>query len=334
MKHSIGKIIGGSLIGAVAGFFAPMMLLGANPVVGVAMTWLYAWAGVIPAGVFVLVSMSVANLLGGMLGADLMSGYALSVLLPAVASLIAIRRRMSYKACMRVSVFTQIGAVVLTLALAWATLRTDLVDLLVRYLEFSLRLMPKEFLNTMFNANAASGSVLGLVELQGFVTEFIAYVEEVFKIGLAGMLLSNCILTGVLNVAVPVWVWTRRGDARAIKRIPVSEWRVPESAAIGLPLCLAIGLVLEHTGYPGGDAVNFAVQMVFQLFLQFQCMGVFSRLAKKSGASMFMRGLLVIGAMTFASTIAVYIGAFSLYFGSKGLISSFIRNRRKNKEGE
>jgi len=327
LKHSIGKIIGGSLLGAIAGFFAPMTLLGANPAIGVAATWLYAWAGIVPAGVFAVTGMAVAHLLGGNI---LLAGYVLAVLVPAAAALAAIRLHKKYKTCMRISVFTQIGAVVLALGLAWGVLKTDLVDLLMSNMEMSFRLLPTEVLNAMFNVNSGVGGMLGRIELLGVLDSFLEYVEEVFKVGLAGMLLSNSILTGVLNVAVPVWVWARSGDERGIRRVPVSDWRVPESAAIGLPVCLLIGFILNQTGYPGGDAVYFAIQMVFQLFLQFQCMGVFSRYAKKSGGSMFMRALLVIGALTFASTIAVYIGAFSLYLGSQGLITTFIRNRKKN----
>lgn len=331
MKNSIGKILGGSVIGAIAGFFAPMMLMGANPVVGVAAAWLYAWAGIVPAGVFAVTSMAAAHILGGEM---MLAGYALAVLVPVAVALIAVRKHLDYKKCMRISVFVQVGAVVAALGIAWAMLQTDLVDLLLSNMEKSFSMLPNELLCAIFGVEPASLGLFARKELMGMLDSFLADIAVVFKVGLAGMLLSNSILAGVLNVAVPVWIWARRGDEKGIRRVPVSEWRVPESAAIGMPLCLLIGYILNRTGYPGGDAAYFAVQMVFQLLLQLHCMGVFSRYAKKSGASMFMRALLVIGALTFASTIAVYIGAFSLYFGSKGLISTYLRNKKKNNHKE
>lgn len=334
MRNSIGKLIGGSLIGAAAGFFGPMLLMSANPLSGVVGAWLYAWAGIVPAGVFALVGLYTANLLGG--GA-VAAGFALSVLVPMVVALVCIRMQMSYKTCSRVSVFVQIGAVVVTLGAAWLYTRTDLVDLLMSNMEATFALLPYDMLNQLLNPNAAQtagGIILGAQELQARLQAFLDSVGEVFKIGLPGMLLSNCLLAGILNVAAPVWVWARRGDERGIRRVPVSEWRLPESAAIGMPVCLVLGIILNYAGYPGGDSVNYAVQMVFQTLLQIQCMGAFSRLAKRAGSSRLMRGLLVFGALTFAAQIAVYLGAYSLYFGSQGLISTFIRNRNKNQEGD
>ena len=331
MKHSIGKIIGGSVIGLLAGLIGMIMLMTANPMSGVVGAWLYAWAGPVPAGVFALAGLYIAHLLGG---GVIAGSFALAVLVPMAVAIGCIRKKMAYKKCMAVSIGVQTGAAVLALALVWASTRTDLVELLMTQMRTATSVLPYEALNAMFNPNAASGGFLSAQQLSKALDEYLVSMDAIFRIGLPGMLLSNCLLGGVLNVAVPVWVWARRGDETGIRRVPVSEWRIPESAAIGMPICMVLGIVLDHAGLQGGDSVNFAVQMLFQTMLQIQCMGAFSRLAKKSGASMFMRGLLVVGAVTFASQIAVYLGAFSLYMGSKGLISTYIRNRKKNREGD
>ena len=330
LKHSIGKVIIGSVIGLFAGFFGLIMLMTANPMIGVAGAWLYAWAGPVPAGVFALSGLWISHFIGGGVGA---CSFALAVLVPLAAAIWCIRRKMAYKKCVAASVGVQGAAAVLALGLVWLSAGMDVVDLLIMRMREAFSMMPYEFLNNLLNPNALSGSFFSAEQLAEALEEYITSLDTIFRIGLSGLLASNCLLTGILNVAVPVWVWARRGDEEmGIRRVPVSEWRVPESAAIGMPVCMIVGIVLEHMGYPGGDAINFAVQMLFQTMLQIQCMGAFSRLAKKSGASMLMRGFLVVGALTFASTIAVYLGAFSLYFGSKGLISTFIRNRRKNHE--
>jgi len=254
------------------------------------------------------------------------------VLLPAALAVSCIRRKMEYKKCMAASVIGQITASVVAVAAVWLSTHTDITDLLIGLMRSSFSSMPVDFLNQWFNPNALQGSVFSAEEIEKVLEEFITMLDTVFRIGLPGMLLSNGLLAGVLNVAVPVWVWARSGDERGIRRVPVSEWRLPESAAIGMPICIVLGIIMDYAGVQGGDAVSVAVQMLFRTMLQIQCMGAFSRLAKRSGASLLMRGVLVVGALTFASQVAVYLGAFSLYLGSQGLISTFIRNRTNNNQ--
>lgn len=343
-KNSIGKIIGGSVLALFLGLIGPLTLAAASPIVGVAATWLYAWAGIVPAAIFALVSSAITYMMGGSL---LCGGYVLAVLVPACLALWAIHRKMDYKLCMRVSVFAQLGAVVLALCIAWLTLRADLVDLLMNGMMDWLKRFPSAMtdalLMTYGNAGLFGATTSGIDFAKGYIlqSERILLIEQygklaadAYKIALAGMLLTSSVLTGILNVAVPAWIWARRADERGIRRLPVSEWYVPANAAIGLPVCALICYILAYTGYPGGEAAYYAVWELFKLILRLQCLGVFSRAAKKSGASRFMRGLLLLGAMTFAANLASIVGGFSLYLGSQGLITEWVRKRKKNQEGD
>lgn len=344
VKNSVGRTIGASILAAFLGMIAPVTLAWATPIIGVADTWLYAWAGVVPATVFAVCGATAAYFLGGGL---LCGGYVLAVLVPAAAALWAIHKKLDYKQCMRISVFTQVGAVVLALGLVWLILRTNLVDLVIGGMVNWLKSFPSEMMDSLLMAYGSLGlfgaTTGGIDYAKGFLldSERILLIEQygkmaadAFKIALAGMLLTSSVLTGVLNVAVPSWIWARRADERGIRRLPVSEWRVPAHAAIGLPVVALVCYILAYTGYPGGEAAYYAVWELFKLLLRFQCLGVISRIAKKNGMGKFLRGLLLFAAMTFASGLASLVGGFSLYLGSHGLITEWLRKRKKNREGD
>lgn len=337
-------MIGGSVLGLLAGLFAPLTLAFATPIIGVVGTILYAWAGLAPAVLFGLAGAMTSALLGGRVFVGV---FAMAVLLPAGIAIWAIRKKMDYKKCMCVSVFAQTAAFLLALALVWLNVRGNLVDMLVEGLTETLRNLPSDYMdnmlmalagNSLFGQSASSVDLakgyLDAAEREVLIAEYGALIADTYKVGLAGMLLSGCVLTGVVNVAAPVWIWARRGDERGIRRLPMSEWRVDANAAIGLPICAVISYILARTGYPGGEAVWYAVWQLYLLILKFQCMGALSRMGKRGGASPFMRGAMLFMVWTMASGFASFAGAVSLYFGSKGLISESIRKKKKDQEGD
>lgn len=343
-KISVWKVIAGSFLALILGVIAPVSLAWATPMIGVAGTVLYAWAGFVPAALFALVGLLVSNLIGGSV---FTGAFAVAVLCPAALAMWAVRKKLDYKTCMRVSVLGQVGAVVLALGLAWLAVRQNLVDLLVDGMTAMLGQSPTQWTDALlmslgsmglFGANASGVDIakgyLSAAERAVLVSEYGTFIADTYKIGLAGMLLGGSVFTGVLNVALPVWIWARRGDERGAGKMPVSEWRVPANAAIGLPVCTAISYVLVWAGYPGGEAVLYAVWELFLLLLKFQCAGALSRMAKRSGMGPFACGFLIVFSLTTASSPAAIIGAGSLYLGSKGLITGFLRKKMKDQEGD
>lgn len=341
-------MIGGSVLGLLAGLVAPLTLAFATPIIGAVGIILYAWAGLVPTVLFGLAGAITSSLLGGRVFVGM---FAVAVLLPAGIAIWAVRKKMDYKKCMRVSVFVQTAAFLLALALVWLNVRGNLVDMLVEGLTETLRNLPPEYMsdymdnmlmalagNSLFGQSASSVDLakgyLDAAEREVLIAEYGALIADAYKVGLAGMILPGCVLTGVVSVAAPMWIWARRGDERGIRRLPMSEWRVDANAAIGLPVCAVISYILACTGYPGGEAVWYAVWQLYLLILKFQCMGALSRMGKRGGASPFMRGAMLFMVWTMASGFASFAGAVSLYFGSKGLISEFIRKKKKDQEGE
>ncbi len=341
-KHSIGKFIGATLLALLAGVFAPISLSFATPVFGVIGTVLYAWAGFFPAFVYALVGVMMSFLLGGGVFA---AGFALAILVPAGLALACIRRKVDFKKCMRVSVYAQTATIVLALGIAWLAIGRNLIDWWFEQVVAVLKLMPETFFETFDTTlilllevgvfgPAASGvdvstGVLSAADRLILIDEYGRLAVDAYKIQLAGMILTGSMLTGVLNVALPVWIYARRGDERGIRRLPTSEWRVGYNAAIGLPICVAISYVLFRTGYPGGEAVWYAMWELFKLILRFQMLGAVSRAGKKNGASLVSRGVVMFIFMTTLTGPGSFLGGASLYLGSKGIVTEWMKKRQK-----
>lgn len=346
-KQSIGKILAGSFLALLAGVCTPISIGLATPVLGVAGSFLYAWAGIVPAALFALTGLLTSYAIGGPV---FLLVFCLSILLPAMVTMYWIHRTKGARVCLRVAVLAQAAGVLLSLLVAWLQVRMNLVDWWVETFIGVIKSMPQAFY-TQFDTSllllmqmgafgsAASGidvasGVLTAADRLTLIDEYGRLAAAAYKVQLPEMLMTGSLLTGVLHAAWPVWIWARRGDERGSCRLPLSEWRVSRNAAIGLPLCALISYVLVQTGYPGGEAVLGAVWGVYTLMLRFQLCGAFSRRGKKFGATMFRRGFLMAMFMTTLSGPGTILGAISLYFGSQGLISTWMRNRKKHEEEE
>lgn len=308
----------------------------------VAAVWLYAWAGAIPSLAFSAVTVALCYLTGGGMFAGM---SVIALVLPALIAIAAIKARKSYVVCMRISVVAQTGAILIALAFAWFMLRANLVDSLLAYFAERLKQFPSAMTDSLFLLYGQGGAFpqSGIDFAKGYLEDaeriraidlYVSAVADGLKITLPALILTSGITTGILNVAVPVWIWSRRGDELAVRRVPMSDWRAPKNAAIGLPVCLAIAYILNRTGYPGGDSVYTAVYNIFLLLLELQALGALSRALKRRGMSRGGRVAMLILGITLARYATILIGAYSLYFGSQGVLSTAIRKRLKKHDKE
>ncbi len=339
---SVGKIILATALALLAALVSPILLASSLSflAVPVALVCLYAWAGSIPAAVYTLGSLAMFSFMGGNV---FMWACFLALFLPAAVAVAAIRAHRSYIVCLRVSITAQIAGLLLGLLVAWLTFRADLVDVAMRYFSDRLKEMPSAMVDQLLTLYGQLGRLpsTGIDFAKGYLTSaerveaierFVAAATDGMKVTLPGLLLTSGTATGVINVAAPVWIWARRGDEKGIRRIPLSDWRMSRNSALGLPAAVIAAYILARAGVSGGDAVFFAAWYLLLLLFKLQALGSVSRLLKARGRSRGWRVAVLILLLTLAQDAACLIGAASLYFGTQGVISSYIRKKRKEHE--
>ena len=126
--------------------------------------------------------------------------------------------------------------------------------------------------------------------------------------------LSN--LTMAVLVVGAVLVHARHSSLKIILRY---------FTALSNLFCAAAALALALARLGG-------VPSLLLLLFKLQALGSVSRLLKARGRSRGWRVAVLILLLTLAQDAACLIGAASLYFGTQGVISSYIRKKRKEHE--
>ena len=342
-KVSVGRIILATVLALLAAAVSPILLMASLSFLAVpaVLVCLYAWAGTLPAAVYVLGSTAMFSLMGGNV---FMWSCFLALFVPAAVALAAIRAHHSYIVCLRVSITAQIAGLLLGLLVAWLHVRADLVDVVMGYLGDRLKEMPSAMMDQILILYGRNGLLpstgidfskqyLDAAERIEAIDRYLSTAADGMKVMLPALLLSSGVASGVIHVAAPVWIWARRGDEKGIRRVPLSEWRMSRNAAIGLPAAVVAAYVLARVGVTGGDAALYAAWYLFLLLLELQALGAVSRRLKARGCGRGLRVVMLILLLTPLFSRAAYlIGAASLYFGSQGVISSYIRKKRKEHE--
>ena len=114
--------------------------------------------------------------------------------------------------------------------------------------------------------------------------------------------------------------------------MPVHEWFLPSRAVGGLTVCMVTGLVLNLMNIEGAAGVMVVFGQITSTLCIIQGVAAISRLFKKSGAGRGARIGLTTAAVIFASQFMEMVGMASALFGSRGAVSTWMRNKMKEME--
>lgn len=349
-KPSVKGVLLASLIALIVvmlqpSFFMTSMLVCIAPI---AIALLYAWAGWLPAGIvsvgtvaslawFAGISGAVSPLLAGL-------GAALALVAPGIVSIVLMEKRIGFFRRMIAAVLTQTAALLACVAVVYLGLGVDLVDALTGTMRASVEYMPQEMIESFLNMYYYSGMLTeeSMKELSGGIllrADVMKIFDEVFELTnyqlkqiMPALLINSGLVSGILMTALPGLVAGKRGfDAESAYK-PVHEWFLPSRAVGGLTVCMVTGLALSLMEIEGATGVLVVFSQVVTTLCVVQGIAAIARRFRKTGAGLGTRIALTTAAVVFASQFMQMVGMASALFGSRGAISTWMRNRMKEME--
>ena len=278
------------------------------------LAFLFAYAGIVPFVICAALQVVVYQALGGLPVAVM--GICASVL-PGAIAVRGLRWRRSFDRQLRLDLAAQLLGIVAAVAFAYA-IYGELIERIMALLEASLANYPDEFVTALLQGRFES------------TTALLNTVKTNLALQLPGMLFTVGIFSGVLAAAVPNWLLRRRGAVGKEAYRPLKRWRVPKQIVGGVLGMLAAGLLLYLLGLPNGTTVFATVRVICDCCFLLQALGALARFADKTNMPRAGRNVCLILAVTLLQPLATYLGCFSALFGSRGLISEWLRSRRNN----
>ncbi len=172
-------------------------------------------------------------------------------------------------------------------------------------------------------------AVLGLdigSDAQTIFTNVVDLFKESLKISLPSIMLTLSVLNVFPGVLLCAFLRTKRHLPGASYK-PVSQWRMPARYTIGLLVLLLVGIILNFTGMSGAVVLNTVLGAVSLACLVQYLASITDRLSRmpsgRGGKIVFFIAITLL----MATAIPIY-GAFSLLFGTQGLVTGWLRARR------
>lgn len=347
-KRVSRKLVPGVIWGLVSGaLLAPALLamflstVLASPFVllpTVAAAMLGAWAGW-PA----LAASSVSCLAAGFsLGGGAAALVAAEiVLLPAWGIYMILARRPRFYEGVAQSAFLQLGALLVLLAGAWLVVRQDLALYFASQLRQLAQGMSWDYFQAMYAAvNQVTGgaavdfAALGEAGREAFLDEWFALYTGQLQQSLPQILMCSGLLTGALAYWLSARILARRSDDPPVSYAHPRDWRLVGHLIVGPPVCALICYIAYQSGMEGADAAYLAIMGLNSLLFTVQGIGALDRMLFKAGASTGKRGVILVVMVLVAQLALPLIGVASALFGSKGLISQWLKKRGKDKGGD
>ena len=342
-KYSIGRILGASLLGVIAGLSQPIMLALSMLFVGgtvIAVT-LYAFSGALPAIVFLVSS---ACSLFWLYGPGVTAAGLFLTALPALVIALMMRRGLPYFSRLRGAVAAQLLDMLALIVVLYFGVRQDLIGALMDVLTSWALDMPPALVSLALQQFALTGMLstesaelvfsgaLSIAEARKALLVVLDAMGQALRLGLPAMLLSSGLVTGVLATLIPGKICSRRGDG--LPYVPVSGWFVPARLSIGLLVCLATGYALELASVTGAEAVVSAILMAASVIYTLAGAASLSRRFRAGGHGMAFRVLMIGAGILLVQPFVVIVGLCSALFGRQGLISGFVRRKMEEQDKE
>lgn len=304
---------------------------------------LYAWSGPLPA----LVAAAGTVMMCALFGAPAMVAGLLALMLPALGAILLLHRRLPFFRAMALSIAIQLGLLLLTVAFAWLLVQRDLVSALADYMRAAVEsLAPGSFEEQFYQVFLISmgrmgwfgtpdidfmAATLSAAEQAQLSEQLIGIVDAGLRLNLVSIILCSGTMTGILNYALPAKVCSRRGDEPLVPYKHLHEWRLTRDMIIGLPACTLVCYIALNMGLAGTDSAYVALMNLCYLAFAFQGAGALARRMRGMGVSGGKRTALAALMMLFLQWVLSLMGVYSALFGSRGLISDYLRKRAEKK---
>ena len=217
-KTSVGSVLLAVLAALFVVMIQPSLFMTAMLVciAPIAIALLYAWAGWIPAGVASVGTIASLTWFAGVGGINQMLaglGAALVLVLPGVASIVLMEKRVGFFKRMAIAAGVQTAALLGCVAFIYLGMGLDLVDLLTGMMRASVEYMPQEIIEGMLNVYYAGGmlneeSVKELTSGILLRADVMKIFDQVFDLTnyqlkqvMPAMLLNSGLISGVLMPA-------------------------------------------------------------------------------------------------------------------------------------
>jgi len=304
----------------------------------------YSWCGPIPSILCAAASMAALHITFGF---PVMLAGLFTMILPAAAALVLLRRRAPYFRSMQIMGGVQLAAILSVVAVIFFTQGKSLVDLVME--------MVGEMINSLNPALQdvllAQFSLTGMVdrEIYALYSKGEAISEQMrangiyqmldnmgysFRLTLPSLAITSSMLTGVLVVALPTAVCVRRGDEPACPYVPLHEWFIPARSMTGMVFALAACLVLSFMDVSGADAAITAISSLVYMFFALQGLASFSRAFRARGWGRGKR-IVVLALFTLLFVDGVrFVGFLSAMLGRKGAITLWMKRRHEQNNKE
>lgn len=344
-------LIVGCVAGLLLGLALPFTMIFSLYIflVPVLLAALAVWAGPIPAGVAVASNLVVAYLIGVGLEANglAMAGSVLALfLLPPLLSVWMIRRPTPFFKGMGKAVAIQMLLIVVVIAALYLHFRGNLIDVFLVWFRGAINQSSAQLMNQLLLALGRAGLFgndlginFGVAFLSAgdrvlLIERYMQMLKESLQYTLPGSLLIASALTGGVGYMWGTWIAVRRGDDPTPDYKPLSEWRLPTHMIVGLPALTLCGLILYQMNVAGAEVIYQIFLQVMFLAFSVQALGALSRRMKSYGMPRGSRFLWLTLAFLFAQFFLRIIGIYSALFGSKGLISGFVKKHSDDGEGD
>ena len=344
-NDSPGKAIAASALGVAAGVmqfigmpFSIICVFGSiiAPV-------LFAWAGLLPAAVYLAVSVGSLALL---MGPGMAAAGALVFGVPSAVVIALMRRRAPFFTRMKAAVIAQLSALLALVLLLYAVLGRSLVDVAMElFAQWTDSMSPQLATLTLQQfALTGAGTLMPLETAQQILAGEVSQAEtlamlhgiyettgQALRLGLSAMLVSSGLVTGLFATVLPSLICARRGD---IDYVPLSAWYVPPQVTAGALVCLATAGILFAMKTDGAESVLNAVLTGGMVIYAAAGAAAFSRRCAESGRSKAFRVVMLIAGLWLAPRFVAAIGICSVLFGRRGLISGYVKKKMNDHNRE
>ena len=361
-KHTPGAVIAACVVAIITGFLQVFALpLSVMCVLGTIIApVLFAWAGLIPALLFLAVSIgslgavfatlqTTSGVAGALVGAGFAGAGALLVGVPSAVIMALMAQRAPYFTRMKAAVGVQLAALLALILALYAMLGRSLVDVAMENLTAWADGLPPQMAAFMLQqfAVTGAGTYMSQETALQILTEGVSEAEcfdmlhsifdtmgQALRLGLPAMLLSSGLVTGLFATAVPGRICARRGDD--LEYVPLSAWFVPVRLTIGVVVCLLTAGILYAAKVNGAESVLNAVLTAGSVIYAAAGAAALSRRFKEAGRSPVFRTVMIALGLWFVTRLVTFIGIYSVLFGRRGLISGYVKKKmeERNKEDD
>jgi hypothetical protein len=338
------RVILGLVIACLMAALSPYLTLLSTVVliVPVLLAFLYAFSGIVP-----VIAGSSLTLGAFALVFDFTGMWMALVAFIAPAALIVrnLRLRLPFFRQLAIAVISLMAGVVAALAIAYLALGTDIISALTPYLRAALESVEYPgvvdyLLASAYTIPGAPAAYTPELLMTGFLAEaqrasyldaFIGSMHASLALTLPGHLLRASALAGVLAVVWPGYLIEKKAPPAQGAFVPPGEWHAPYHLILGLLGTLGVSYILHWQNISGGDTAYMTMRALILLLFRVQAAASIERRLKAAGAKTWTRALIIVITQLIFGDIAVFYGAASAMFGSKGAIKQ-LASRRNGKQ--